>query len=329
MTPVLVRKLLRDVRWPLLAVCVILFLFSAFWVKIAQRISTEIAPFVNVLGEVSKIPNFKETFDEVIFKGPGKISQAVMGGSAIQLDNPNDFLAVELLHPIVVILASLWAVSRAASAISGEIDRGTMELLLSQPVPRGRLVLAHLAVDALVIPAVCLSIVAGTQLGLWLVGPFEVDYSVLDKLPPQARVLVRKGPPVLDVSAARQGWAVLNLAALTFAISGVSMAVTATGRSRWRALGVAALVVVVMFVANVIGQLWEDAAFVRPATVFYYYQPQKVWLDAVWTADLGDAWAGGRPFARVNVLAVLSAVGAAGYLVAWRVFTRRDLPAPL
>ena len=122
MTLVLVRKLLRDVRWPLLAVCVILFLFSAFWVKIAQRISTEIAPFVNVLGEVSKIPNFKETFDEVIFKGPGKVSQAVMGGSAVQFDNPNDFLAVELLHPIVVILASLWAVSRAAGAICLDLE---------------------------------------------------------------------------------------------------------------------------------------------------------------------------------------------------------------
>ena len=327
MTLVLVRKLLRDVRWPLLAVCVILFLFSAFWIKIAQRVTTEIAPFFLIIGQAQGIG--KEVFDEVVFKGPGKVSQAVMGGADVQFDRPNDFLAVELLHPVVVILASLWAVSRAASAISGEIDRGTMELLLSQPVPRGRLVLAHLIVDALVIPAVCLSIVAGTQLGLWLVGPFEVDYSVLDKLPPQARRFVQKGPPVLDVSAARQGWAVLNLAGLVFALSGLSMAISATGRSRWRALGVAALVVVLMFVANVIGQLWEDAAFVRPATVFFYYQPQKVWLDAIWTVDLGDAWAGGKPLARVNVLAVLFGVGAAGYLVAWRVFTRRDLPAPL
>ncbi len=327
MTLVLVRKLLRDVRWPLLAVCVILFVFSAFWVKIAQRVTTEIAPFFLIIGQAQGIS--PEVFDEVIFKGPGKISQAVMGGADVKFDRPNDFLAVELLHPVVVILASLWAVSRAASAVSGEIDRGTMELLLSQPVPRGRLVLAHLAVDVLVIPALCLSIVAGTQLGLWLVGPFEVDYSVLDKLPPQARFFAHKGPPVLDVSAARQGWAVLNLAGLVFAVSGLSMAVSSVGRSRWRALGVAALVVVLMFVANVIGQLWDEAAFVRPATVFYYYQPQRIWLDGSWTTELGHAWADGKPLVRVNVLAVLIGVGAAGYLVAWRVFTRRDLPAPL
>jgi ABC-2 type transport system permease protein len=335
MTLVLVRKLLRDVRWPLLAVCVILFVFSAFWVKIAQRVTTEIAPFFLLIGQAQGIG--KEVFDEVVFKGPGKVSQAVMGGADIQFDRPNDFLAVELLHPVVVILASLWAVSRAASAVSGEIDRGTMELLLSQPVPRGRLVLAHLIVDALVIPAVCLSIVGGTQLGLWMVGPFEVNYEPLERAMEKQRqerripllIKLPTGPKHLDVSAGRQGWAVLNLAGLAFAISGLSMAISATGRSRWRALGVAALVVVLMFVANVIGQLWDDAAFVRPATVFYYYQPQKVWLDAVWAVDLGDAWAGGRPLARVNVLAVLFGVGAAGYLVGWRVFTRRDLPAPL
>jgi ABC-2 type transport system permease protein len=332
MTLVLVRKLLRDVRWPLLAVCVILFAFSAFWVKIAQRITTEIAPFFLLVGQAQGIG--KEVFDEVVFKGPGKISQAVMGGADVQFDQPNDFLAVELLHPVVIILATLWAVSRSASAVSGEIDRGTMELLLSQPVPRHRLVLAHLAVDALVIPVVCLSVVAGTQFGLWLVGPFEVDYSALrhamEKKPALAHLFrLPTEPQYLSVSAAREPWAVLNLAALVFALSGIGMAISSVGRSRWRTLGTAALVVVVMFVANVVGQLWDDAAFVRPATVFYYYQPQKVWLHADWAADLGDAWAGGKPLTRVNVLAVLFGVGAAGYLVALRVFTRRDLPAPL
>jgi ABC-2 type transport system permease protein len=52
MTVVLVRKLLRDVRWPLLAVCVLLFVFSAFWVKVAQRVTTEIAPFFLAIGEI-------------------------------------------------------------------------------------------------------------------------------------------------------------------------------------------------------------------------------------------------------------------------------------
>ena len=40
----LVCKLLRDVRWPLLIVALLLFGFSLLWVKVAQRVTTEIAP---------------------------------------------------------------------------------------------------------------------------------------------------------------------------------------------------------------------------------------------------------------------------------------------
>lgn len=324
MTSVLVRKLLRDIRWPLLVVGMLLFAFSAFWVKIAQRVTTEIAPFFNIIGAAGGIN--RELFDEVIFKGPGKISQAVMGGAGINFERPNDFLSVELLHPVVVILCSLWAVSRAAAAVSGELDRGTMELLLSQPVPRNRLILAHFLVDLLVIPVLCGCVVMGTQTGLALVGPFDVDYSILSKLPPNARRFVKPGPPTLDVSAHRQWLATLNLAALVFALSGVTMFVSSLGRNRGHAMAIAGFVTVAMFVANVVGQLWDSVAFVRPATVFFYYQPQKIWLHHDWSADLGEAIGGGP---KVIGVAVLCGVGLSGYLLALRVFTRRDLPAPL
>jgi ABC-2 type transport system permease protein len=234
---------------------------------------------------------------------------------------------VELLHPVVVVLAGLWAVGRAAAAVSGELDRGTLELLLSQPVPRNRLILAHFLVDVVVIPCICLSIVAGTRVGLETVGPFVVDYSVLDKLPPPARLIVKQGPAVLTVSADRQIWAVVCLASLMFALSGLTMLVSALGRNRWRTLGVAALIAVGMFVANVVGQLWDGAAWVRPWTLFFYYQPQKVWLHGDWLADLSDPW--GPGWGAVPAVPVLAGVGAAGYLLALWVFTRRDLPAPL
>ena len=325
MTLVLVRKLLRDLRWPLLAVWVLLFAFSAFWVKIAQRVTTEIAPFFNGLAMIQQFD--KKLFDEVVFRGPGKVSQAILGGSDMQFDKPSDFLATELLHPVVIILASLWAVGRASSAVAGELDRGTMELLMSQPVPRNRLILAHFLVDLLVIPLICLAILAGTQVGLALVGPFDVDYSVLDKI--KSPIPIPRGPATLEVSAARQGWALLNLAALMFALSGLTMLISSLGRNRWRATGLATFVGVIMFIANVVGQLWESAAFVRPFTVYYYYQPQKIWLKHSWSVDLGDAWAGGQPLVEVPVLAVLVAVGLLGYLIALRVFARRDLPGPL
>lgn len=328
MTLLLVRKLLRDLRWPLLVVSVILFVFSMLWVKIAQRVTTEVAPFFNGIAELAKIN--PKLMDEVIFKGPGRVSQAVMGGGEIRFEIPSHFLAVEMMHPVVLFLAGMWAIGRAAGAVSGEIDRGTMELLMSQPVPRGRLILAHFLVDLIVIPVFCLSIVAGTQAGLELAGPFTVDYTMLDKLTENAPIKFRPaaGPPVLEVQAGRQIWGALNLAALIFAFSGLTMLISAAGRNRWRTTGWAALIFVVMFVVNVLGQLWDSAAGFRPATLFFYYQPQKVWLTHEWTANLAEAW-GGTEAVPVPVIPLLLAVGGAGYALAYRIFTRRDLPAPL
>ena len=59
--------------------------------------------------------------------------------------------------------------------MAGELDRGTMELLLAQPLSRPRLILAHFGVDLVVIPLLCLSLWGGTCLGTWLVGPIRPE----------------------------------------------------------------------------------------------------------------------------------------------------------
>ena len=327
MTYILVRKLLRDVRPALLVVCAVLFVFAAFWVKIAQRVTSEIAPIFN---SVALMVGDKKLFEDMIFKGPGKVSQAALGWGDLNFERPNDFLAMGLLHPIILTLSVVWAVGRAAGAVAGEIDRGTMELLMSQPIPRNRLILAHLLVDFIVLPAICLSFFAGTQFGLAVVGDFVPDYTVLKNLKtPDGRPIpfpIPKDPQPLQVSGKGELLGLTNTFALMFAISGLSIALSAVGRSRWKVTGYAVLVVVIMFVANTIGQLWEPAAWVRPFTLFFYYQPQKAMLDGKWLIDLGAAWPG---LPMVPGLGVLLAVGIAGYLFALRTFTRRDLPAPL
>jgi ABC-2 type transport system permease protein len=331
MTLILLRKLLRDVRTALIAVCLILFVFAAFWVKITQRVTTEIVPMSRLL---SKPFGNSKALEQVFVRGPSKVSQAALGWGEMSFDRPTDFLAIGLLHPIVLVLCLVWGVGRAAGAVAGELDRGTMELLMAQPVPRNRLVLAHLLADCILLPALCLSFFAGTQFGIWAVGDFVPDYALLDDLKKQspfAKALIEATPQdntPLEVSGTGELVGLVNTAALMFAISGVTLALSAAGRNRWRVVGYAVLVMVVMFVANTVGQLWEPAAFVRPFTFFFYYQPQKAMIDGDWTVDLGKAWNLGRPVL-VPAVGVLCAVGAAGYAVALRVFTRRDLPAPL
>jgi ABC-2 type transport system permease protein len=176
-----------------------------------------------------------------------------------------------------------------------------MELLLAEPVPRGQLLLAHFWVDVLTIPILCLSLWGGTWLGTWLAGLLDV-----------AQPEMRANPWAF-------GPALFNVAALLFAVSGSTMFLSALGRFRGRVLGLAVLLALLQFLVNLIGQLWETIRFLRPFTIFYYYQPQFIILHSDWSTH-AQVW--------LN-FAALGGVGTIGYLLALWAFSRRDLPAPL
>jgi ABC-2 type transport system permease protein len=324
MTLPLVRKLLCDIRWPLLVVMLLLAGFQCLWVKITQRTVTQISPFFSTLA--ARAGTSQKAIEDVIFGGPGKVAQTMVGGESVHFERAMDVLSIGYVHPLMQIIFCIWAIGRAAGAVAGEIDRGTMELLLAQPIPRWRVILAHLGVDAVALPLLCLSLWCGTLLGTRLVGPFEVSAADLEpfkKLP----FPIKLDPELLAIDPWAFGPALWNVGALLFAVSGMTMALSAAGRFRNRVIGVAVLLVLLQFLVNVVGQLWDAVTWLRPFTVFYYYQPQQVVLSGRWTVDPLALWNDGH--SAVNVLAMLFAVGAVGYTLALWAFTRRDLPAPL
>jgi ABC-2 type transport system permease protein len=301
MTRHLTAKLLRDYRIALIVVALLLAAFQCLWAKVTQRITDELLPEFTQFMDIDQIRI-------ALFQGPGKLVQTLMGGESIRLDRVLDMLSIGYVHPLVQAILCIWAIGRAAGAIAGEIDRGTMELLLAQPVARYRVVLAHLCVDLLAIPAFCLSLWLGTWLGTWLVGLLELGAPADSADFADPRVFAP---------------ALVNVAALLFAITGYTMALSARGRFRGRVMGLAVFVTLLMFLVNVIGQLWDVVEPLRPLTVFCYYQPQRIILDGNWYVDIGP-WKDA-----VNGTVVLFAVGAAGYAIAFWHFCRRDLPAPL
>ena len=155
----LLFKLLRDIRLPLLAVVILLAGFECLWAKISQRITEELVPSFTQFMPLMFIK-------AALFEGPGKLIQTFMGGESIDFTRALDMLSIGYVHPLVQTILCIWAVGRASGAIAGEIDRGTMELLLAQPVARYRVVLAHLGVDLVTIPILCLAIWAGNWIGV-------------------------------------------------------------------------------------------------------------------------------------------------------------------
>jgi beta-exotoxin I transport system permease protein len=296
MTRTLILKLLRDYRLGLIVVALLLFLFQVLWSLVAKRVSTEIpqafAPFgLNM-----------EMIRDIVFRGPGKIIQSLLGGENLRLERSMDVLSMEYVHPLTQTILCVWAIGRASGAIAGELDRGTMELLLAQPIRRSQVILAHFVVDLIAIPILCLSMWAGTCTGATLVG-FSSEAS----------------DPNLRVELGRFGPALVNVGLLVFAVSGITMALSAAGRFRGRVMGGAVLLALLQFLVNVIGQLWSPFEPLRRFTVFYYYEPQPMILNLHWAIERGP-W--------IN-LGVLLAVGTAGYGFALWKFCARDLPAPL
>jgi ABC-2 type transport system permease protein len=294
MTWVLIRKLLRDVRTAWVLVVLLLFGFQVLWARVAHRITAEL------LADFARIGVSVDAIRLLFFRGSGQVIQAIMGGGDVHIERASDLLSISYVHPLMLTALCVWAIGRAAGAIAGEIDRGTMELLLAQPIRRTQVIAAHLVVDAVTIPTLAVGIWLGTWTGAGLAGFLSAEGAL--------HVEPRAFLPAL-----------LSVALLLFAVSGLTMALSAAGRSRNRVLGIAVLVALVQFLVNLIGQLWPPMEPLRPLTLFYYYQPQPMILMADWYAD-GAVWLR---------LGVLAAAGIAGYLLALWTFCRRDLPAPL
>lgn len=293
MTRVLFFKLLRDVRVALIAVCALLFLFEVLWARVTYTVSYRVLQNPLLRG-------MKDFFESIIFEGPGQIIKKLMGGD-IDVTRALDMLSVGYVHPVIQIILCIWAVGRSSSAIAGEVDRGTMELLLAQPVPRNRLILAHFLIDLCAIPLLCLSMWLGSVTGLAFMGMLD------------------QSNPELHIDPLRIVPALASHALLLFALSGLTMLVSALGRFRSRVLGLAVFGTLLMFLANVLAQLWTDIEFVRPFCVFFYFDPQAIILHANWF-ERGWVW---------MQLSVLLGLGLAGYILALYAFAQRDLPAPL
>lgn len=282
-------KILRDVRWPWFGAAFLLTLFEGFWVKITDRVTVEVLPAI--LKKISA----KDLY-AIVFEGSGKLFQAVLGGESVDVSKTSDLLSVGYVHPLPQTILMIWALGRGASAIAGEIERGTMELLVSQPVARWRIVVTQFIADLVTMTGLVLCMLLGTWLGKLIVPLPSADLSAYWKA------------------------AVLALC-LSLALGGITYAISSLGRSRWRVLAWAFGIVLFMSLLNLFGQLWDGLAPYRPLSIFYYYQPQYAILKDQWYLPVAGM--------QVPVLAVLLGVAAVGYLFATWQFSKRDLPAPL
>lgn len=207
-------------------------------------------------------------------------------------------IALAYVDPVVLFTAAVWGISRGSDAVAGEIDRGTMEMLLAQPIDRLALLLTKGAVAVLGAALIAVVSFAGTWCGLTAV-TLEEPTSIWAFLP-----------------------AAINLFAMTFFLVGVSFAVSSFDRYRWRVIGLLGGFYTLSLIVNVMARMVEKLGWLEYFTFFGAYEPQG--MTAFMLEEPAKAWAMSLHFD-----GLLIGLGLVGFAVSAVVFARRDIPAPL
>ena len=146
------RKAVSDARWQLAISSVVLVLFS--WIFVWLMSTFHMRAWQTLLNLVPKfvLPMF--------------------GVSVTDLATRTGQLSILYVHLVTLLVCVGWALGRGSDSISGEIGRGTMDLILAMPVWR---------VTVMIIPAVVATVGAAMlALSVWLgcalgIGCFNLD----------------------------------------------------------------------------------------------------------------------------------------------------------
>jgi beta-exotoxin I transport system permease protein len=223
---------------------------------------------------------------ETLFQSLPPLMQAAIGTQFPGGLSAPGLLAFGWNHPVAHALGLAVAIVLATRAVAGEIETGSLEFLLSQPMSRAEYLGTHVAFGLLALALLSLAGMAGTRLGqaVFHMEPF-----------PPGRLLAL----------------MLNYFVLQAAWFGVTLAFSAFGREGGRVTRLGFLVAVGSYFVQAIGQLWSDAGILLPWTLHHYFSPQGILIRG--TSAL-------RPVATLLAVTVAS-VGTA----TWR-FLERDLP---
>lgn len=313
------KKTLRDVRWLWLTCALCLFVFA--WVHVLINSQFGMDRLAKIL---EYIPEGIEKLAPVPFK---------------ELLTYPARLAVLYEEPLIYMLMTIWCVARSSDVVSGELGRGTMEILLSQPISRRQVLVTPTLVTLVGMTALVLVVLLGTYCGIatsWVEKPIHgwtIPFTGLEV--PSVSASTERVPMSSFVSVRQMLPAALNYFCLGFFLCGVCTMLSCCDRYRWRTLGIMIGFYVVQMLAELLGQAVDALSWLRQLTFFRAYEPVMFVSKSIKNPNFAWSWferdAAGHiidmgPFV---CDAILLTFGAIAFLVAGVVFARRDLPAPI
>jgi len=316
----LIRKAIGQSSLLFAALAVTLFAFG--WVRVWVVTLLDMQQFQNVLEQFRDYEKFAPISFDALFTYSGRVGMTFD-------------------EPIVILCTVIWCIARGSDVVSGELGRGTLEMLLSQPISRAQFLLSHALVSVAGLLLLCLTLWAGMSVGIHVTSLTETISPPSVRVPFTSLVipLSDEAPqkitvPLSDkVSAMTYTAATFHLFCFGFFLLGLSTLFSSLDRYRWRTIGAVMTVYVIQLVMYGLGKAAESLRFLQGLTFFNCYKPQK--MTAMinesgsaapwnWTQPISDGW-----LPPMYYPLVLLGLGVICFGIAVAIFRRRDLPAPL
>ncbi|MGB0758244.1 MAG: ABC transporter permease subunit [Rubripirellula sp.] len=299
-----------------------LALFAFAWVRVWVVSLLDMGQFKTILEQFREFEKFAPIDFDALFTYPGRVGMTYD-------------------EPIVILCVVIWCIARGSDVVSGELGRGTLEMLLAQPIRRSTLLLSHASVSVGGLLLLVLLVWAGIGIGVFATSvnetveqptlqiPFlNLDVPLTIDSPAKQEVPLRDRVDVRTYAAST-----FNLFALGLFVLGLATMLSSLDRYRWRTVGAVVGIYILQLVMYGLGKAATSLDWLLSMTFFSCYKPQKM-TSLVAEGGLGSPW----NFTQIMPEGVfpppvypliLIGLGVLFYFIAYRTFRNRDLPAPL
>ncbi len=226
-----------------------------------------------------------KTFVQFLDMLPSFIKTA-LGGEALKVGNVSGLIAIGYNHPLVLTLYMLFAVGVPTGLLAGEVQKGTMELILSRQVTK-------------IHSYICAGLITVT-------GMF-------------ALVLVMFGGTVFATNVYDFGQAIplysffkaaINGGILASAVGGIALLAAACFQ-RNTAVWLTVAYLVANYFVSIIAEWWPRMKWLKPTTIFYYVDGGKIFTEPTWP---------------ISDMCVLLSILVISTVLGGVIWSRRDLP---
>jgi ABC-2 type transport system permease protein len=251
------------------------------WVLIALVIFLFQIAICGIVHDNESVKAFVQFIDML----PSFIKTA-LGGEALQVGNVSGLITIGYHHPFVLCLYMLFAVGVPTGLLAGEVQKGTMELILSRQATKNHVYICASFITITGMFALVFVMFGGT---VFATNVYEFSQEV----------------PLYSFFKTA-----INGGILASAVGGIALLAAACFQR-----GIAVWLTVAYLVANyfvsIIAEWWPLMKWLKPTTIFYYVDGAKIFTESTWP---------------ISDMCVLLSILIISTVLGGVIWSRRDLP---